>query len=470
MKKILIFCSLLLTSLFFVSCGNSITGYSFHDGVYTNDNPAAFAVILGNHANAMAIPQDAYNSMEELFQDAVYGGYVCVIVADSTPTKVELAEGENFFSEDAKNATILQQRLDTRSTELTNKLKEEQFIADTSEVDLLAAIREAKNVLSNSRFKDFSNKQIIIVDTGISTAGELNFIDFDFLSRTPEISDVINQLNGYEGIGVLPDLSGITVTFIGTEEGLAETAEPQKVSITDKKYIKDLWNAVITACGADAVRFESAAGWDTPNIYTEDSESKYPYVSAISFSHNKVISFPDSLTFASNDPDSPPNLPEPPTLEAKLASEMIGFKPDKSDYLNEENARNTLRPFAEELNTFFSFYPDQKIWIVGTTASAAQKGGSGSADLSMRRAEMVKNTLVTEFDVPEDKLLTIGLGAKFPWSVDEWENGSFDTTVAQQNRAVWLLTEDSDLFKSMLDAYEDNVLLPEAMSKLDALD
>lgn len=470
MIKKIYFCLALFVILpFLSSCGNGIEGYSFLQNAYYNDNPAAIVVILGNHANAMAVPQDAYDSIENSLSSAVYGGYACAIVADATPTKVELSDEDDFFAEDAKNSAILKQKIEDRREVLIERLKDTGLAADTPEVDLLAAIREAKNALSNSRLEQISDKQIIIVDTGISTTGELNFTDFDFLSMTPEIPDIIEQLKNYAGVGVLPDLTGITVTFIGTEDGLAETAEPQHVPTVSKKYVKELWSAMIEACGADAVRFESAAGWDTPNIYTEDIDSAFPYVSVIPFYHEQIITLPDPLTIAGNDPDVEPKLPDPPVLEVEIASKTVGFKPDRADYLNEKNAGNILEPYAQDLKELLSFYPDRKIWIVGTTASAAQKGGEGSVDLSLRRAETVKSTLVDEFEVPAENLVTVGLGARFPWAVDEWPDGNFDTVIAQNNRSVWLLTDDSDRFQSMYAACESGNLLPESIMRLDSL-
>lgn len=470
MKKSIVGCLIfLLASAFLVSCGNKIEGYSFVENTYKNDNPSAEVVILGNHANAMAVPQDAYNSMEEMFSSAVYGGYVCAVVADATPTKVDIEVGDNFFAEDAKNPTTLKERLATRSKELTENLKNAGLKADSAEVDLLAAIREASNVLANSKFKDLSDKRIIIVDTGISTAGELNFLDIDFLTASPEISDIITQLKEYEGTGVLPDLSGITVTFIGTGDGLAEPAEPQRLSITDKKYVRDLWKEVVLACGAEDVLFESAAGWDTPNIYTEDAESEFPYVSTVAFSHDKVINLPDPDLYKSNDPDSWPPLPEPPVFEIELSSQMIGFRPDSSALQNEQSASNILKPFAEELENFFELYPDKKAWVVGTTATI-YKNGDGSVELSIERAEIVKRKLVEEFGIPEDRLVTIGLGARFPWAVDAWVNGSFDTVVAQENRAVWILSDNSERFMDIQTAYDNEELLMETMIRLDSLD
>ena len=396
-------------------------------------------LILGKHANAMEIPDDAYIQIESMLDDAVYGGYVCAIIVDSNPTKIELVEDKDFFIEDAKNSRIFNKRIETRKAEIINTLKELTTVADSEEVDLLAAIREAKNVLSSSRAANVKNKMIVIVDTGISTTGDLNFCDLDFLYNKPDIDEIVQQLKDYEGTGVLPNLIGVDVTFIGTSDGLAEVAAPQEAMTTDKKFIKDLWERVVTSCGANSVNFKSAAGWSVPNLYTEDADSKFKYVSVVPFFHDKVIIFPDIPNYDPNNPDQQPILPNPPSVEIKLESQTVGFMPDKAFYINEQNARSTLRPYADELKEFFEYYPDEKIWIVGTSA-AVVKGARSGYDLSSQRAETVKNTLVTELGIPANKLLTIGLGCVFPWWVDEFPNGNFDSTIAQANRAVFLLS------------------------------
>lgn len=457
LKALPLFCLMLSSCFFLASCGTSAN-------VLKNDNSTAMVVILGKHANAMEIPEDAYDQIENLLDNVVYGGYICAVISDSNPTKIELVEDKNFFIEDARNSTILEKRIKTRKSEIITTLKELTAVADSEEVDLLAAIREAKNVLSSSWSAGVKNKIIVIIDTGISTTGDLNFCDMDFLYDKPDINEIIQQLKDYEGIGVLPDLAGVDITFIGTTDGLAEVAAPQKTETTDKKFIKDLWERVVTACDAKSINFESAAGWSKPNVYTEDATSKFRYVSVIPFFHEKVINIPDVLTYNPNTSDQQPILPEPPEVEIKLESQMVGFKPDKAIYINEQNAKSTLRPYADELKDFFKLFPDEKIWIVGTSAAVVKNAKSGY-DLSSQRAEAVKSTLVSEFGIPEDKLLTIGVGCVFPWWVDEFPNGTFDTSVAQANRAVFLLSnsDNTDYFQRLKAAYENNELLPKSM-------
>lgn len=469
-KMLLLICLVLFLSVSLVACGEKPDGYTVVDGVYKNDNSTAMVVILGKHANAMKIPEDAYKQIEKLLDNTVYGGYICAVIVDSNPTKIELVENNDFFVEDAKNDTILNKRINTRKVEIIKELHDLTEVADSEEVDLLAAIREAKSALSNNQALSTKNKRIVIVDTGISTTGDLNFCDMDFLYSKPNIEEIIKQLKDYEGVGVLPDLTGIDVTFIGTSDGLAEVAEPQVATTTDKKFIRDLWSNVVTACGANSINFESAAGWSVPNEYTEDNESEFKYVSVISFSHDKVIDFSEIPNYDPNNPDQQPALPNPPSVEIKLESQTVGFKPDTAIYINEQNAKNTLRPYADELKDFFKYYPNEKIWIVGTTAEVT-KGSRDGYELSLKRAETVKNTLVDELGIPADKLLTIGMGCVFPWKVDEFSNGTFDNNAAQKNRAVFLLSnsDSTDYFKKLKSAYDNKELLSESMSRFSSI-
>ncbi len=87
--------------------------------------------------------------------------------------------------------------------------------------------------------------------------------------------------------------------------------------------------------------------------------------------------------------------------------------------------------------------------------------------MSFQRAKAVKNTLVNELNIPAEKLLTIGLGCVFPWRVDEFVNGNFDTGIAQANRAVFLLSssDNTNYFKKLKAAYDNKKLLPESMSR-----
>ena len=110
-------------SFLLMSCGEKVDGYTVKDGVYKNDNSTAMVLVLGKHANAMEVPEDAYKQIEKRLENAVYGGYICAIIVDADPTKIELVE-DDFFVEDARNVTILKKRIETRKNTIINMIKE----------------------------------------------------------------------------------------------------------------------------------------------------------------------------------------------------------------------------------------------------------------------------------------------------------------------------------------------------------
>lgn len=464
--KISLFTVLVISvAVLLTACGGKPEGYTMRDGSYINDTPAAVAIILGNHANAMEVPEDAYSAIEHELRDVVYGGYVCVIISDSTPTKIDLVPSE-YYRQDAKNPEILEKRITTRTSELIELIKN-VGTADSMEVDLLGSIREATNALQTTALESIKDKRIIVVDTGISTSGDLDFTTMDVQKGAPKADSVVNLLKSNN---VLPNLKDIAVTFIGTTDGLAETAEPQKMETKDKIYIKELWETIVKSCEAASVKFISSGGWSTPNKNTEDSESRFPHVSVIPFYHESAIDLSGLQNVGDNDPDGQPDMPDPYEFTIKLESETVGFKPDEAEYYNDSVAKGILSQYAVDLKAYLDSYPDEVVWLVGTSATT-HENGDGDLSLSLRRAEKVKQTLVDELGVPGDRLITIGLGAKFPWHVNEFVNGKFDTDTAQNNRAVWIMNtvEENKEFTMITEAYEKGELLSEAMSRFTQL-
>lgn len=449
---------------YFTACDSLPDGYTVTENDFiTNDNSTAMVVLLGKHANAMEIPQDAYDQIEDMLDNVVYGGYVCAVIVDGDPDKIDLVEDNDFFEENARNSSKLNTILEKRKAEIVDSLENMPEVADDEEVDLLAAIREAANVLSGSVAANAVNKRIVIVDTGISTTGDLNLINADFSdnNKPDAIKDIIPTLKERGGVNVLPDLSGIDVTFIGTVDGLAEAAAPQEMETTDKIYIKELWKAVIEACNAETPEFKAAAGWDVVNDYTEDEDSKFKRVTSIIFTNPSI--YIEGSDDDSN-PDSLPDLPNPPPIEINLPTETINFKSGTSEYSEPEITENyTLRPYAEQLITHFDSYPEDTVWIAGTTAGEDQDDGVDQS-LSQDRAEAVKKSLV-KLGVPEENLVTIALGCEFPWKTKETNNSD-----KEKNRTVVIFSEtessaagSQNYYKQLKEAYAKGELMDDTM-------
>lgn len=451
---------------YFTACDSLPDGYTVTENDFiTNDNSTAMVVLLGKHANAMEIPQDAYDQIEDMLDNVVYGGYVCAVIVDGDPDKIDLVEDNDFFEENARNSSKLNTILEKRKAEIVDSLENMPEVADDEEVDLLAAIREAANVLSGSVAANAVNKRIVIVDTGISTTGDLNLINADFSdnNKPDAIKDIIPTLKERGGVNVLPDLSGIDVTFIGTVDGLAEAAAPQEMETTDKIYIKELWKAVIEACNAETPEFKAAAGWDVVNDYTEDETSRFKYVTPIIFTNPSIYIKGDDYD---PNPDSEADLANPPGVEVSLESEIIGFKPGSGEYRNPDNTENNiLKPYADDLIEYFKLYPDNTVWIAGTTAGV-DKGDGEDQRIGQERADAVKKSFV-KLGVPEENLVTIALGCEFPWKTKEIEGN--DST-KEANRTVVFFSEtesdsaDSDnYYKQLKEAYAKGELMDDTM-------
>jgi len=414
--------------------------------MYKNENPVAVVVILGRHANAMAIPEGAYLTIQRYLERAVYGGYVGVVIADGMPTTTNLVD-TNFFIENARNTIYLENIVASRVGSLMEKIRDTNIRAQSPEVDLLAAIREAQNILQSPSIAHIGDRHIVIISTGISTTGDLNFLNLDFNETLPRVDSIVDT---YLSMGLLPSLSGIDVTFIGFDDGMAVAAYPQQSTTVHRRFISDLWYSLIWASGACSVIFENSAGWNTPNIWSDDNlDIEFPFVSVVPLFENRPV-------FAHQNP----------TVEHGISNVSLGFASNTAAFLNEYAAMQIIAPFGNVLEEFFQVFPSERIWIVGTTAMTIPNSNDDDhIDLSFSRAERVKEALIASgYNIPVDNLLTIGLGTQFPWRVDEFADGLFNSVAAQTNRAVWLLSEhaDSEMFNALKKADNNDELFPTA--------
>ena len=459
-------------TVIFTGCGQTSAGeekYEKVDGVYVNRESVAQVLILGNHANSMQAPQELYDSLEKNFDDVVYGGDFSIIISDSTPTKIEV-ESKDFFVEDRKNVSAVQHEIEQRKKKLIKKIKEvSEIVADSPETDLLEAIREAKSVLSNT---DSNNKQILIADTGISTCGDLNLCNIDFNENPSERRDPESIVEEYllncEGKNVLPDLSGTDVIFYGAHQNLAPAASPQSDNMitTDEQYIKELWENIITKCGAN-VSFVEIAGWDTPIMESEE----IPHVSTVTFKRLLPTGDPNELDGS---------IVGAADIDISIFSSEIGFSPDNTSLVSQENFTNQYQELAMQIEAYLSGNAENKIYIAG---AVAKFGDDNGYQLSRERAEVIKKLLTNgsfkdkkgnEIRINPDQICTIGLGDKFPDKINEYPNGEFDKVLAAENRKVFIFNKPSDddstnYYFKLKTAYEGGELNPETIKDLDKL-
>ncbi len=132
----------------------------------------------------------------------------------------------------------------------------------------------------------------------------------------------------------------------------------------------------------------------------------------------------------------------------ELNETQVRFVANQAIFLDEAAAKEALAPVAEVLLQ----HPGHPVLLAGTTAEVGSQ--EECAALSGQRAAAVKDLLVQEFDVPEDQLLTAGLGYEddpFVRGTDWDANGNFVETEAAKNRRVIVIDAESEAAKKILE-------------------
>ena len=163
----------------------------------------AVAVLVGHHGCSLDLNMSS-KSVRSLVQRALDAeGYLAVIKIDGNPEIV--ASGNLTLDQRYRqgDAALLEKEAKNRLTALLAELGNVR--ADTPEVNTLEAIRLAARQLTDA--PDGAEKIILIVDTGLSTAGPLNFRN-NLLNAEPEA--LAAELDGLEAIPGLLDAASET--------------------------------------------------------------------------------------------------------------------------------------------------------------------------------------------------------------------------------------------------------------------
>jgi hypothetical protein len=290
MKRII--CALFSLALLLPFCGCETTALS------NESDPIALAIVLGRHANTNAFPEVYYQQLLGDIERAVYGGHISVIISDGDPREVKITDSDGSdlsFEANANNKTILEKRVSERTDSVMNFLKDEAIKAIAPENDLLQAIKEARASLNNPAIPANIEKRIIILDSCVSTAGDLKMQDMSLSMQSSELMTIVAELS--EAKGVLPDLKDVNVRIIG----LGDVAKPQEIDDETKLYLKSLWKEILISCGAIMndldILVSGIGGQDgivSGNVPNESkrgisSDNSYPFVTVVDFtSHNTV--------------------------------------------------------------------------------------------------------------------------------------------------------------------------------------
>lgn len=403
-KKLIALISCMVTLLSLTACGAATT-----DGTGENEKntKTAVAYVITNTANSKQV--DIHNPIvqDTMLECASNFGYVFGIRVDGQP---ELVFADDMdIDERFKKASKERLKLDAqnKSTEELEKIK--KITAVEPEVDFLEGLRLASSSL-HGLDDTYTSKVIVCNGSGLQTTGILDFTN-NIICAKPET--IVDSLKMQEA---LPDLTGLTVYWTG----IAEVESPQsKLSPKQSKNLQAIWKAVIEVSGGE---FKSNTYAGVEETDEDNVSNELPSVSVVNIETEPPVCL---------DSEEIEESFETPVM---LDEQQIGFKGDSAEYSNPDKASDTIRPIAESLSN----NPTLNVLLVGTTAG--DQNGSNSIDLSQKRADAVKETLV-QFGVDSSRITTKGLGSDNPWHI---KNVGYEGSMAEQNRSVVILDAASE--------------------------
>ena len=332
-------------------------------------------------------------------------GHISVISMDGSPEVV--FSGDYDIPEQYKKASSarLMKDADNKTASLMSLMK--SVIANDPEIDVVQGLQLAQRELSS--LEGYDSREIVMLATGLSTTGVLNFQN-NLISADPDL--IVGLLEEKEEI---PDFSGMTVSF----QHLADFDDSIRATSAQKHKLPALYERYVEQ-GGGTFRYSSAAPVPV------DPSAVYPPVTPVHFPEDDPIRF---------EPEQLSDFAEP----VILSEEQVKFIGDSSQYKDPEKALSVLKPIADHLNQ-----KGLTILLCGTTAGDEQT--SETLRLSQERAAAVKTSLVEEFGANPDQILTAGLGA-----TDEWHiYGLGCGPAGAPNRKVLIMDASTDTAQEIL--------------------
>ncbi|MGY1696802.1 OmpA family protein [Geodermatophilus sp. SYSU D00814] len=342
------------------------------------DPTGGVAFVVGARSN-MPAPRLDGRALEALDTAVEDQSLAAIVVADGEP---DLLGTMQLLIEGATNQARDASREDNRELVIDGLTSAR---AEDEETDLLAAVDLGVRSIASAE----GEHTVVVVDSGLSTAGALDFRQPGLLDTDPE-----TLAADLEAAGHLPDLEGVTVVLQGIGDTFAPQApldRPQRVKLIA------IWEAIIRAASAADVVVEESP-------LTQPPAGVLPVVAPVEVADARTC----TVTLTSND---------------------VRFAADSAEFLDRDAAVEVLAPLARQLGT-----PGVSAMLTGTTADVGDMGGQVA--LSQSRAEAVRS-LLAELGAQQDAMAAVGLGSDFPDYVEDRDaNGGLVEEHAAQNRKV----------------------------------
>ena len=252
-------------------------------------------------------------------------------------------------------------------------------------------VRAGKAILSDSESNEKSI--IIVIGSGLSDGGILNFSSGELLSLEPE--EVVSLLENKNAIDE-ESLKGVQILWTGV--GL--TSEPQaELSAPDKARVENIYDSVLRASGVKKLDFDDGADENLQSIST-----------------SKVVKT------------------TPTADECYFWSEELGFAADSYEISNESK----LLEISQRLEADMKNTNGRVVAVTGYRARA-YCGDDRQLPLQMNRAKEVRNFIINHTNIGAERVEAVdgGIGPN-----DECESsGVVDESIAVKNTQVKIKIE-----------------------------
>lgn len=368
-----------------IACGmtGTLAGCGGTSDAAVADSPGgALTIVVGAHSNAPRPSLDgAAGSARDLALQQ--GARLAMVVADGAPFQQDLSP---LLAAGAADVPEQQRPLSPRA--IDDAVAGAR--ARSPESDLLAALTLAGKSLGGQR----GLRTLVVLDSGLSTAGVVNFTEPGMLDADPQ--DVATFLANSR---LLPNLTGVSVVF----EGIGETAAPQQpLGRARRTRLESIWTAVVKKAGAETVQIERPPSANPP-------AADLPPVTPVTVGTGYVCS-PGQMV---------------------LTGGGLGFQPGSGKFQDPAAALEALRPIIEQVRD--AGIPTD---MFGTDAAVGDPPERRKR--SEERAQTVANLFIA-LGMPMSELRVEGQGSNFDGYVNDRD--SLDRVLpaaAAQNRKVIL--------------------------------
>lgn len=351
---------------------------------------------------------------DEIYAVVENYGYIRLVVADGKPyTAVDV----DVPTPEKKYTALKQKKINNTVTDEIIEMMN-HVLPKVAEDDLLGGIKRGKQELM--RCRDASEKQMIVITSGISRAGALRFEDYVYTTSdstanallTAQPQEIVPKLTANYAIPDLSDIDSLKIYGIGS------STDDQTIPDSVQSKLVELWTAIAEEAGCPFDFYDMALTGNPPQTELKST--------VIEFSE-------DTLKLDIN------------KLEVQFDENSLGFISNEAVLLDIEQTRQILKPYAEKLSS-----AETEVWLIGLTATFGDPENCKS--LSLERANVIKDILLSQ-GVPASKIHTLGLGqgGGSALRVDDTIDADIQTLelLRSQNRVVWLLGSESEKLKML---------------------